>query len=61
MHWRSAALQCTDGHTMKIGMQNNVGVDSYQTFHENLFYCCQANENVDAVLDAGADVAAQIA
>ena len=53
-----------DGHTMKIGItQNNVGVDSYQTTYENSFIAAaEANENVDAVvLDAGGDVARQIA
>jgi ribose transport system substrate-binding protein len=49
---------------MKIGItQNNVGVDSYQTTYENSFIAAaEANENVDAVvLDAGGDVARQIA
>ena len=53
-----------DGHVMKIGItQNNVGVDSYQTTYENSFIAAaEANENVEAVvLDAGGDVARQIA
>jgi ribose transport system substrate-binding protein len=43
--------------------QNNVGVDSYQTTYEKAFIAAaDANENVDAVvLDAGGDVARQIA
>ena len=48
----------------KIGItQNNVGVDSYQTTYENSFIAAaEANANVDAVvLDAGGDVARQIA
>jgi len=50
--------------TMKIGItQNNVGVDSYQTTYEKAFIAAAgANENVEAiVLDAGGDVARQIA
>jgi ribose transport system substrate-binding protein len=50
--------------TYKIGItQNNVGVDSYQTTYENSFIAAaEANENVEAVvLDAGGDVARQIA
>ncbi|SNY92269.1 monosaccharide ABC transporter substrate-binding protein, CUT2 family [Cohaesibacter sp. ES.047] len=50
--------------TMKIGItQNNVGVDSYQTTYEKAFIAAaEANENVEAVvLDAGGDVARQIA
>ncbi len=49
---------------MKIGItQNNVGVDSYQTTYEKAFIAASdANENVEAVvLDAGGDVARQIA
>ncbi|WP_102107609.1 sugar ABC transporter substrate-binding protein [Oceaniglobus roseus] len=49
---------------MKIGItQNNVGVDSYQTTYEKAFIeAANANENVEAVvLDAGGDVARQIA
>ncbi|MGS4944944.1 sugar ABC transporter substrate-binding protein [Meridianimarinicoccus sp. RP-17] len=48
----------------KIGItQNNVGVDSYQTTYEQAFIAAaEANENVEAVvLDAGGDVARQIA
>ena len=50
--------------TMKIGItQNNVGVDSYQTTYEKAFIAAtEANPDVDAVvLDAGGDVARQIA
>ncbi|MDQ0317815.1 sugar ABC transporter substrate-binding protein [Amorphus orientalis] len=50
--------------TMKIGItQNNVGVDSYQTTYERAFVsAAEANPNVEAVvLDAGGDVARQIA
>lgn len=49
---------------MKIGItQNNVGVDSYQTTYEKAFKeAADANPDVDAVvLDAGGDVARQIA
>jgi len=49
---------------MKIGItQNNVGVDSYQTTYENAFKeAADANPDVEAVvLDAGGDVARQIA
>lgn len=49
---------------MKIGItQNNVGVDSYQTTYEKAFIAAaDANKNVEAVvLDAGGDVARQIA
>ncbi|WP_420406867.1 sugar ABC transporter substrate-binding protein [Hoeflea sp.] len=49
---------------MTIGItQNNVGVDSYQTTYEKAFIeAAEANENVEAVvLDAGGDVARQIA
>jgi len=48
----------------KIGItQNNVGVDSYQTTYEQAFIAAaEANDNVEAVvLDAGGDVARQIA
>jgi len=48
----------------KIGItQNNVGVDSYQTTYEQAFVAAaEANPNVEAVvLDAGGDVARQIA
>ena len=54
----------TQAETMKIGItQNNVGVDSYQTTYEKAFIeAAEANENVEAVvLDAGGDVARQIA
>ncbi|WP_029057430.1 sugar ABC transporter substrate-binding protein [Stappia stellulata] len=50
--------------TYKIGItQNNVGVDSYQTTYEKAFIAAaEENENVEAVvLDAGGDVARQIA
>ncbi len=50
--------------TFKIGItQNNVGVDSYQTTYEKAFIAAaQANDKVEAVvLDAGGDVARQIA
>ncbi len=50
--------------TMTIGItQNNVGVDSYQTTYEKAFIeAAEDNENVEAVvLDAGGDVARQIA
>lgn len=53
------------GHeTMKIGItQNNVGVDSYQTTYEKAFIAAaDANDAVETVvLDAGGDVARQIA
>ena len=50
--------------TIKIGItQNNVGVDSYQTTYEKSFIAAaEANADVEAVvLDAGGDVARQIA
>ena len=50
--------------TMKIGItQNNVGVDSYQTTYEKAFIAAaEANSDVETVvLDAGGDVARQIA
>ncbi|PWJ15820.1 sugar ABC transporter substrate-binding protein [Jannaschia seohaensis] len=50
--------------TFKIGItQNNVGVDSYQTTYEQAFIAAaEANDNVESVvLDAGGDVARQIA
>ncbi|MBO9435084.1 sugar ABC transporter substrate-binding protein [Ruegeria sp. R13_0] len=50
--------------TMTIGItQNNVGVDSYQTTYEKAFIAAaEANSDVDVVvLDAGGDVARQIA
>ena len=53
-----------DAETYKIGItQNNVGVDSYQTTYEKAFIAAaEANPDVEAVvLDAGGDVARQIA
>ncbi len=56
-----------DGHedgVITIGItQNNVGVDSYQTTYEQAFIQeAEARDNVEAVvLDAGGDVARQIA
>jgi ribose transport system substrate-binding protein len=53
-----------DGHAMTIGItQNNVGVDSYQTTYEQAFIeAAEANDAVNVVvLDAGGDVARQIA
>ncbi len=50
--------------TMRIGItQNNVGVDSYQTTYEKAFIAAaEANADVETVvLDAGGDVARQIA
>ncbi len=50
--------------TYKIGItQNNVGVDSYQTTYEKAFIAAaEKNPNVEVVvLDAGGDVARQIA
>ena len=50
--------------TWTIGItQNNVGVDSYQTTYEKAFIAAaEANDDVEAVvLDAGGDVARQIA
>ena len=50
--------------TFKIGItQNNVGVDSYQTTYEQAFIAAaEANDKVETVvLDAGGDVARQIA
>ena len=50
--------------TFKIGItQNNVGVDSYQTTYEKAFIeAAEANDKVETiVLDAGGDVARQIA
>lgn len=50
--------------TMTIGItQNNVGVDSYQTTYERAFIeAAEANPDIEAVvLDAGGDVARQIA
>lgn len=67
-----AALACSflalasaaGAQTMTIGItQNNVGVDSYQTTYEKAFIeAANANPEVKAVvLDAGGDVARQIA
>lgn len=67
-----AALVCTTAmlgtaaaaETMTIGItQNNVGVDSYQTTYESAFIAAaEANADVEVVvLDAGGDVARQIA
>ena len=67
-----AALTCSvalfgtaaAAETMTIGItQNNVGVDSYQTTYEQAFIAAaEANPDVDVVvLDAGGDVARQIA
>jgi ribose transport system substrate-binding protein len=50
--------------TIRVGItQNNVGVDSYQTTYEQAFIAAaNANPDVEAiVLDAGGDVARQIA
>ncbi len=66
------ALTCTTAmfataataETMTIGItQNNVGVDSYQTTYERAFIAAaEANPDVEVVvLDAGGDVARQIA
>jgi len=54
----------TAASAMTIGItQNNVGVDSYQTTYEQAFIAAaEANPDVDVVvLDAGGDVARQIA
>ncbi|SEN69151.1 monosaccharide ABC transporter substrate-binding protein, CUT2 family (TC 3.A.1.2.-) [Palleronia salina] len=59
-----AAFAGEHGGTMRIGItQNNVGVDSYQTTYEQAFIAAaEENENVETVvLDAGGDVARQIA
>ena len=59
-----AAAGAVSAETMKIGItQNNVGVDSYQTTYEKAFIAAaEANPNVETVvLDAGGDVARQIA
>lgn len=59
-----AAIAGGHGDTMKIGItQNNVGVDSYQTTYEKAFIeAADANDMVETVvLDAGGDVARQIA
>jgi ribose transport system substrate-binding protein len=61
----TAGAAFADGHSpMRIGItQNNVGVDSYQTTYEQAFIAAaEANDNVEVVvLDAGGDVARQIA
>ncbi|MBU4531882.1 sugar ABC transporter substrate-binding protein [Hoeflea sp.] len=60
----SFAVSALAADKMTIGItQNNVGVDSYQTTYEKAFIeAAGANENVEAVvLDAGGDVARQIA
>ncbi|WP_375258775.1 sugar ABC transporter substrate-binding protein [Citreimonas sp.] len=59
-----AASAGSHSETMKIGItQNNVGVDSYQTTYERAFIdAAEGNDAVEAVvLDAGGDVARQIA
>ncbi|MGR3579859.1 MAG: sugar ABC transporter substrate-binding protein [Sagittula sp.] len=59
-----AAFAESHGGAMKIGItQNNVGVDSYQTTYEKAFIeAAEANDMVETiVLDAGGDVARQIA
>ncbi|MHA3977068.1 sugar ABC transporter substrate-binding protein [Halovulum sp. GXIMD14794] len=58
------AVADSHGGMMKIGItQNNVGVDSYQTTYEKAFIeAAAANDSVETVvLDAGGDVARQIA
>ena len=61
----SAGIAAAEAHgPYRIGItQNNVGVDSYQTTYEQAFIAAaEANPNVEAVvLDAGGDVARQIA
>ena len=60
----SIAGSASAADKMTIGItQNNVGVDSYQTTYEKAFIeAADANPNVEAVvLDAGGDVARQIA
>ena len=59
-----ALAGAASAETYKIGItQNNVGVDSYQTTYEQAFInAADANDNVETVvLDAGGDVARQIA
>ncbi|MCT8997331.1 sugar ABC transporter substrate-binding protein [Chelativorans intermedius] len=59
-----AFASAASAETWTIGItQNNVGVDSYQTTYEKAFIAAaEANPNVEAVvLDAGGDVARQIA
>jgi ribose transport system substrate-binding protein len=58
------AAGAASAQTMRIGItQNNVGVDSYQTTYEQAFIAAaEANPDVEVVvLDAGGDVARQIA
>jgi ribose transport system substrate-binding protein len=61
----AAGMAAADAHSpMTIGItQNNVGVDSYQTTYEQAFIAAaEANPDVEVVvLDAGGDVARQIA
>ncbi|KGF69526.1 sugar transporter [Hoeflea sp. BAL378] len=60
----SIAGSASAAEKMTIGItQNNVGVDSYQTTYEKAFIeAAEANPDVEAVvLDAGGDVARQIA
>jgi len=59
-----AGMAMAQDGPVRIGItQNNVGVDSYQTTYEQAFIAAaEANENVEVVvLDAGGDVARQIA
>jgi ribose transport system substrate-binding protein len=59
-----AGAASADAGGYKIGItQNNVGVDSYQTTYEKAFIeAAEANDKVESVvLDAGGDVARQIA
>ncbi len=59
-----AVASAASAETYRIGItQNNVGVDSYQTTYEKAFIAAaEANDDVEAVvLDAGGDVARQIA
>ena len=59
-----ALAGAASAESYKIGItQNNVGVDSYQTTYEQAFInAADANDNVETVvLDAGGDVARQIA
>jgi ribose transport system substrate-binding protein len=74
-HSTKLSLACTtalialggaaSAQSVTIGItQNNVGVDSYQTTYEQAFIAAAADENDDVevvVLDAGGDVARQIA
>jgi ribose transport system substrate-binding protein len=59
-----AGMAVAQDETITVGItQNNVGVDSYQTTYEQAFIAAaEARDNVEAiVLDAGGDVARQIA